>query len=281
MAAAAEIRGVGQHGIDDQRPRVVVARHPKADLLRIVNDKVAALHDGARAVDLLINDRLVLRNVAVCGAQHEITLRGEREIIDAVEAHLYHARIGAGCDHEVVLQLALTAVINHVDAGVDAGVFNACVMRYAGAPMFGVTTDEIVALAGQLVERNGARICLRTQQPHVYGDFRRARRAQVQQHTAGCEQHAVTRAAREKFRGRCIGVVLETEWQIAVASVDVRWARVRRHRRRARREKNGGAQRRRQDYRVNREYSFHGLLLIIATNQSSAPIWRPTARPAC
>src|SRR5580704_12529284 len=60
-------------------------------------------------------------------------------------------RVGTGRDDKVVLKLALIAVVNQVDAGVNAFVLHLRVVRDIGAPLLWIVADEVVALAKQFI----------------------------------------------------------------------------------------------------------------------------------
>ena len=75
----------------------------------------------------------------------------------AREGQLDRAGISAGSDHEIVLQLSLVAVVDQVDAAVDALVLDLAVVGDVGVPLAGVVADEVVARAGLGIE--AGRLC--------------------------------------------------------------------------------------------------------------------------
>jgi len=81
------------------------------------------------------------------------------------------ARVGAGSDHEVVLQLALVSVVDQIHARIDALVFHLGIVRDIGAPLLGIIAKEVVAPAGQLVEGGdpGLQVCSDQFQPQECG----------------------------------------------------------------------------------------------------------------
>ena len=54
-------------------------------------------------------------------------------------------------DDEVVLQLALVAVVEEIDPGIDSGVAHLGVSGNVAAPLGGVVADEVVGCAGERV----------------------------------------------------------------------------------------------------------------------------------
>ena len=76
-------------------------------------------------------------------------------------------RIGPGRDHEIVFQLPLVAVVNQVYARIHALILYLGVARNIGAPLFRIAADEVVRLAGQLVESRHARRAIRAHELHA------------------------------------------------------------------------------------------------------------------
>ena len=62
-------------------------------------------------------------------------------------------RIRAWRDYEIKFDIAFIAVEFDIDAGVDAAIAYAAVMRDVGAPVFRITAEEIIYLPGHLSER--------------------------------------------------------------------------------------------------------------------------------
>ena len=71
-------------------------------------------------------------------------------------------------EQEVIFQLALIAVINQVDAGINTVVPNPGIVRNIGSPFLGIVADEVRALSRQLVHPadSGHGIC--AQELHAY-----------------------------------------------------------------------------------------------------------------
>src|SRR5205807_6622376 len=105
---------------DDQRMPAVIVADTQADARSV--DDVAPGDLAPRAVDVLINDRRVLNHFPVADAEMEAPLGIERDVARAAEAECDARRIGARCDHEIVLELLSVAVVDRVDAGPDPGL---------------------------------------------------------------------------------------------------------------------------------------------------------------
>lgn len=113
LAVAAEVGGKGEHGVDHQLLGAIVAGELEADLIAGGED-VAAVDDAALAVDLLIDDRLVLDDFARSKFDDEVPrgVNAKARLTLKAEADL----VGIGAEHEVVFELALVAVIDEVNA---------------------------------------------------------------------------------------------------------------------------------------------------------------------
>ena len=96
---------------------------------------------------LLIDDRRNLCHLAVADLENHLTLRTQVDGIGALEAHADPGGIGAGSQFEIVLQGLAFAVIDDVDAGIDARLAQASKrVRTAEVP------SEVVGRDGGLVE---------------------------------------------------------------------------------------------------------------------------------
>ena len=70
----------------------------------------------------------------------------------STERQMDRPRVCARLEHEIVLKLAASAVVDQIDARVDAVVCDAPVVRDVGLPAAGIAADEVVALARALIE---------------------------------------------------------------------------------------------------------------------------------
>ena len=73
--------------------------------------------------------------------------------------------VGARRDDKVILKFSpLGAVINQVDAGINAFVPDLCVGGNIRAPFAGVVANEVIGFAGQLVSTGHDGVGIRAQQ---------------------------------------------------------------------------------------------------------------------
>ena len=117
-------------------------------------------------VDLLVDDGLLLTNVALGRMQHEIALGVDLELVHASKAKHDLFRVRPGSDHEIVFELALVAVVEKVDPGIDVLVVDLCIGRDVGAPRGGIFADEVVCFAGEFVEPAHERLGRGTYETH-------------------------------------------------------------------------------------------------------------------
>ena len=118
LALPPEPRRVDEHGIDDEGARRVVAADAEADPAGRGVARERAVHRHAPTIDLLVGHRRALSQHGPGDVHEQIAaLRLDLEPVGALDAHGRVARIGPRCDHEVVLELPLIAVVDDVDAG--------------------------------------------------------------------------------------------------------------------------------------------------------------------
>src|SRR5687767_664918 len=99
VARATEICRIREHRVDDERLRRVIAADMKADTI-LRAQHVTPIYWFSLAADLLVDDRLVLRDVARGSLQHQVTVRVERELLHAVEGEGDARGIGVRRDDE-------------------------------------------------------------------------------------------------------------------------------------------------------------------------------------
>ena len=100
----------------------------------------------------MIDLGFLLNEVAGGGGQHEVAVSVGVDTVHAVVGEFDAVGVGSGGDDEVVFELALVAVEDHVHAGVDFRAFQLRVLRDVGDPLLGVIADEVIADAGKLFE---------------------------------------------------------------------------------------------------------------------------------
>ena len=236
IATASEVGGVGEYRIDDQRPSVIIRGYLKADPLRAFQ-YVATFNLCPDAVHLLVDDGLMLAYGASRRVRHEFALGVDLQLVGALEAEHDFLRISSGGDDEVVFKLALVAVIDEVDPGIDVPVLDLGVGRDVGAPLRGIVADEVVRLSRELVEPGHQRRGRGTHEVHAdhVGNHLRSRRAPLaivvpvsfsirvrpceqEDHLAGGQIEAVAGTACEEanLRVRLAAIRLEVQGQLAV-----------------------------------------------------------------
>src|ERR1035441_2442380 len=127
----------------------------------------------------------------------------------AVDAPGDAAGVGAGGDYKVVLQLALIAVEDEIDAGVDLGILDLPKSRYAAVPVLGIVADEVAHHAGLRVQSYCVGLGIGADQAHAQGvgcvhcrrGRYRQRPLQVEDDLARSEEERVAGTAREKLNG--------------------------------------------------------------------------------
>src|ERR1044071_7596582 len=96
---------------------------------------------------------------------------------------------------EVVFELALVAVVDEVDAVVDARVPDLRVVRHVRAPLRGVVADEVVALAGQRLDARDLGPPVRADQPYPND---RAPRSGARRLAPAHRQHGLVPGEKER-----------------------------------------------------------------------------------
>ncbi len=74
--------------------------------------------------------------------------------------------VGARRYAEVVFELSLVAVVNQIDAGINASVLDSPKLGNIAAPFGGIIADEIVALAGKRLGTGNASRAAGPIKPH-------------------------------------------------------------------------------------------------------------------
>src|SRR5262249_28341525 len=161
IAAAAQVGGVDQDGVDYQPPRLVVASHSEAYLTSPPHH-VPPPDRFPPPLCLLIQHRLVERNLLAALRQphHQIAAAIHTYAARPLQLQPDQTRVRSWRHHEVIFEAPLVAVIDQVHAGVDLPVLDARVVGDVGAPGGGIVADEIVAATRQLLasfRRGGAR----------------------------------------------------------------------------------------------------------------------------
>ena len=148
VIATAEIRGIREDRVDHDGARDVVRAEPNTHAPLAIEDVVA--HDGAPgAVDLLVDDGSRLAQLAGPGVEDQIAAGVDLHPLRAVERQRDLAGIGAGREHEIVLELAWAPVVHEIDAGIHVDVSHPAVGRSTDGRA-ARSAARIVHHAGQL-----------------------------------------------------------------------------------------------------------------------------------
>src|SRR5260370_42332127 len=103
----------------------------------------------------------MLNHVSPGCVQHQVALSIKRQVLGTPEGKPDDTRIGAGSNHEVVLQLPLVAVVDEIDAWVDIPVRDLAIRRDVRSPPTGIIAYEIVDSAWQLLFAHNTRAGIR------------------------------------------------------------------------------------------------------------------------
>lgn len=215
----AEIGGVDNDRIDDERLRHVVRRDVEADLSPAIQD-VAAVDELPLALARpgLVDRRPAEANHLVSTHPHdEVAVAVDDEVFGPLQRHAHRVRVGARRDDEVEFQFAPIAVIDRVDAGIHVLDPNPGVAGHIGMPLGGIVADEIVARTRQPIRRRNGGIWTRPHELHTDGRAR-AIPFERQNRRGGRQEEAVPSPARDEShsRVRLPVVCLEAERKPAV-----------------------------------------------------------------
>lgn len=146
VADSAEVCGVDQHWIDNERPTPIICRDREPQKVRGAAS-VSAFNDLSAAIDLLIGDRLVPPHVAHGGVHHEVAGAIQNSFSGPIKLDSNAIGVCTRPDHKVVFELRLISVIEQVDARVHVPVAYLGIVRYARMPALGKVSNEVVARA--------------------------------------------------------------------------------------------------------------------------------------
>src|SRR5438309_7630981 len=136
-----------------------------------VLEHVAALDLCPDAVNLLVDDWHSLANGAPARVQHELALSVDLQALPALEAEHDPFRVRPGCDDEVVLQLALVAVVDEIDTGIDRAVVDLGISRDVGPPLRRILADQIVCFSWQFFPPAHEGLGRGTDEAHAHHDW--------------------------------------------------------------------------------------------------------------
>src|SRR2546427_3915886 len=150
IAAAAEVAGVRERRVDDQRAAPIVSAYLKADLMRAL-ELVTARDFPPDAIYLLVDHRLLESNLPILDRQDEVSLPVERRSLRSFHNHGDRTGVRAGSYDEVIFKFSLVAVVHQIHAGIDPVNLHFGVHRHIRAPHLGIVADEVVGFAGRLL----------------------------------------------------------------------------------------------------------------------------------
>src|SRR4029077_1720394 len=109
IAATAEVSGIKEGRIDNQRPAGVIRGYLKADSMCVLKD-IPARDLSPRPIHILVGVWLAQSKLAVFHYEHKSAFRVERQFFGPSQIKRDGTRIGARSHDEVVFQLPLVAV---------------------------------------------------------------------------------------------------------------------------------------------------------------------------
>ena len=109
--SAAEVGGIAQHRINDERLRPIIGHHSKADLMGLFAHIATGylLPDSAH---LLIDEWFVQSDLLACDVEDEVALRLHFECVGADEGQQDGCGVSPGGHDEVVFQLPLVTIVD-------------------------------------------------------------------------------------------------------------------------------------------------------------------------
>ena len=116
-----------------------------------LND-IVPVHRLLDAARFLVHRRLAQAHLATLNLNYQVALGIRLKLARAVHREPDSSRVGAGRDHEVMLQLPLVPVVDQVNARINATRSNFPVIGNVGVPLCGLVADKVVGLARQLLE---------------------------------------------------------------------------------------------------------------------------------
>src|SRR5581483_8846482 len=94
---------------------------------------------------VLIDDGFAVAIFEFSDLHEQVAAFGEADAVGTVESQTDVLRMRAGRNDPVVFERAFIAVIQQIDAGIDAGVSDAGIIRNARAPPAGIFANKVVA----------------------------------------------------------------------------------------------------------------------------------------
>ena len=217
VTRATEVGRIIDHGIDDQRFGRVVGRDFKTDTARI-EETVRAIHGHVLAGGLLVHDRFLLHDVPGGRRENEIPIDVDRQLFDTVKRDRDAVRIRVGRDHEVILELALFAVVDQIDPGIDRLVSHTRITGHVALPVRGISANEIVTETLLTIESRKLRMRIGTGKLHANDRGRTSVSVQTEHGFGRGEEHGIPTAAGKELDAlvSLSPIRFECERQVAV-----------------------------------------------------------------
>ena len=118
--------------------------------------------------NLLVNERLGKAQRRIAHVQEKIAVRVDLKSVDTLKPKPDGPRIRGGGDDEIVLETLLPRpVVHEVDSRVDRAIPNPRIGRRIDAPLAGITADERVGSAWELIEPLRIGIGIGAEEPHA------------------------------------------------------------------------------------------------------------------
>jgi hypothetical protein len=104
-----------------------------------------------RLVPSLISNWFAPAYLAPLHSEHQFSMELSVDALGPANIELDAMRVGPRRDDKVILKLALIAVVNQVDAGINSLVLHLCIIRDIAVPLLRIIANEVGALAGQFI----------------------------------------------------------------------------------------------------------------------------------
>ena len=165
IAAAAEVSRKIQDRIDDQFARPVISANGESGAVRTAEHETP-LHPALLAANFLIHLRSFQSDVPAPAPDYERSVF-HLNLTGAVELQFRLRWIGAGRYLKVIFQLALVAVKDQIDAGVDLLILDSRKLGNAGPPFRRIVAHEVVAVSRQRLGAGKLGVTMRARQLHL------------------------------------------------------------------------------------------------------------------
>ena len=185
-----KIRRVVENGVDNQLAALVIPIDFQPDDVA-GQQHVASADFAASTGGVLINHRPLLSHAPGRALHHQIAFAGYLQTAGAAEAHLDRARVGARRQHEVIFQLIVAAVVNHVDAWICLAILHPRIVGHVRVPV-SPRANHVIGARLHRVQALNRRLAITVYQRNIDG----LRPAEAQRRTLPREEQVVPAAPR-------------------------------------------------------------------------------------